>query len=153
MPEALVLGGGGVAGIAWITGLLAGYRRGSGRDSSADVIVGTSAALTVAAQLGGRLGLEELYAHQTEPKLQTPEIMVDVDLESFRDQIAAVVRNATAVQEMRRAVGNWALDAATVAGAGTLRGDRVAAAFARVARPFEDRRGGCRERGAAGLRQ
>jgi NTE family protein len=114
MPEALVLGGGGVAGIAWITGLLAGLADAGQDVTRADVIVGTSAGATVAAQLGGRLGLEELYARQIEPKLQTPEIMVDVDLESFRAQIAAVVRNASTIQEMRRAVGDWALDAATV---------------------------------------
>jgi NTE family protein len=82
--------------------------------TGADVIVGTSAGATVAAQLGSGLGLEELYARQTEPELQAAEIMVDVDLESFRAQIAAVLRNATTVADMRYEVGKSALGAATV---------------------------------------
>ena len=72
--RALVLGGGGVAGIAWITGLLLGLDE-SGQDATrAELIVGTSAGSTVAAQLGSGVGLEELYARQVEPALQTPEI-------------------------------------------------------------------------------
>ena len=114
MPDALVLGGGGVAGIAWITGLLSGLADAGQGATGADVIVGTSAGATVGAQLGSGLGLEELYARQTEPGLQAAEIMVDADLERFRAEIAVVVANATTVPEMRRAVGKWALAAATV---------------------------------------
>jgi len=114
MPEALVLGGGGVAGIAWITGLLAGLADAGQDVTAADVIVGTSAGATVAAQLGSGVALEELDARQTKPELQAAEIMVDVNLESFRDQVAVVLRNATTVPEMRRALGRWALGAATV---------------------------------------
>lgn len=114
MSEALVLGGGGVAGIAWITGLLAGLADAGQDVTRADVIVGTSAGATVAAQLGGRLDLEQLYARQTKPELQAPEIMVDVDLTSFRDQVTGVVQNALTIPEMRRALGTWALRAATV---------------------------------------
>jgi NTE family protein len=114
MSDALVLGGGGVAGIAWITGLLAGLADAGQDVSGAEVIVGTSAGATVAAQLGSGLGLPELYARQIDADLQAAEIMVDADLESFRAEIAAVVANATTVAEMRRAVGNWALSAASV---------------------------------------
>jgi NTE family protein len=114
MTEALVLGGGGVGGIAWITGLLAGLAD-AGRDvSGADVIVGTSAGSNVAAQLGSGLALEELYARQVELELQAAEIMVDLDLESFIAQIAAAVGHAPTIAKMRRAVGKFALDAATV---------------------------------------
>src|SRR5690242_1820250 len=61
--HALVIGGGGVAGIAWVTGLLAGLAE-AGQDvtGGADVIIGTSAGATVAAQLGSGLSLEELFA-------------------------------------------------------------------------------------------
>jgi NTE family protein len=114
MPEALVLGGGGVAGIAWITGCWPGLADAGQGATGADVIVGTSAGATVGAQLGSGLGLEKLYARQTEPELQAAEIMVAVDLESFRAQIAAVLANATTVPEIRRVVGEWALAAATV---------------------------------------
>ena len=114
MAEALVLGGGGVAGVSWMTGLLAGLAD-AGQDVTAvDTIVGTSAGSTVAAQLGSGLSLEELYARQTEPELQAAEIMADVDLESFGARIAELLRGATAVTEMRQAVGRFALEAATV---------------------------------------
>ncbi|MCW2760393.1 MAG: patatin [Marmoricola sp.] len=114
MTEALVLGGGGVAGISWITGLLAGLADVGQDVTGADLIVGTSAGSTVAAQLGSGLGLEALYARQTEPELQAAEIMADVDLESFGAQIAAMMRKATSVPELRRAVGKFALEAATL---------------------------------------
>jgi NTE family protein len=114
MTEALVLGGGGVAGIAWITGLLAGLAD-TGQDvMAADLIVGTSAGATVAAQLGSGVGLEELYARQAEPGLQTAEIMAEVNLGSFGAELAAVLQNATSMAELRRAAGRFALDAATV---------------------------------------
>lgn len=113
MTEALVLGGGGVAGIAWMTGLLAGLADAGQDVTRADLLVGTSAGATVAAQLG-RLSLAELFARQVEPELQSPEIMVDLDLESFGTEFAAVLRHATTLPEIRRAVGTYALDTATV---------------------------------------
>jgi len=114
MTEALVLAGGGVSGIAWMTGLLAGLADAGQDVTGVDVIVGTSAGSTVGAQLGSGLGLEGLYARQVVPELQAAEIMVDVDLESFAAEIAAVLQHATTVPEMRSAVGRFALDAATV---------------------------------------
>jgi NTE family protein len=114
MTEALVLAGGGVSGIAWMTGLLAGLADAGQDVTGVDVILGTSAGSTVAAQLGSGLGLEGLYARQVEPELQAAEIMANVDLESFATEIAAALQNATTVPEMRRAVGRFALDAATV---------------------------------------
>lgn len=115
MTEALVLGGGGVAGIAWLTGLLAGLADAGQDVSGADVIVGTSAGATVAAQLGSGLPLEELYARQTEPGLQAAEIMVDVDLATLGERIGGALRGATGIADMRRAAGRFALGAGTVA--------------------------------------
>lgn len=114
MTEALVLGGGGVAGIAWITGLLAGLADAGQDVTQADLIVGTSAGSTVAAQLGSGLSLEELYARQVEPERQAAEIMADLDLESFGTRVAAAMQGATTVPEIRRAAGRFALSAATV---------------------------------------
>jgi len=62
--RALVLGGGGITGIAWETGILAGLRD-SGVDlTSADLIVGTSAGSVVGTQITSGRTLEELYAVQ-----------------------------------------------------------------------------------------
>lgn len=114
MTEALVLGGGGVGGIAWITGLLAGLAD-AGRDvTGADVIVGTSAGSAVAAQLGSGLGLEELYARQVEPALQAHEIMAEMDLEAFAAELGLVMGSGATVPQLRRAMGKFALGVKTV---------------------------------------
>jgi NTE family protein len=58
MTEALVLGGGGVAGIAWITGLLTGLADAGQDVTGADVIVGTRAGTGTADRLEHGLKLE-----------------------------------------------------------------------------------------------
>lgn len=64
---ALVLGGGGVTGIGWELGVLAGLA-GAGVDlSTADLVVGTSAGSVVGAQLTSGTPVEELYATQLAP--------------------------------------------------------------------------------------
>jgi NTE family protein len=64
--KALVLGGGGVTGIAWELGLLAGLAQ-IGLDLTApDLVVGTSAGSVVGAQLLSGTAIEELYAEQLE---------------------------------------------------------------------------------------
>ncbi len=61
---ALVLGGGGITGIAWEIGLLHGLQ-GAGVDlTDADTVVGTSAGSVVGAQLTSGTPLEQLYATQ-----------------------------------------------------------------------------------------
>jgi NTE family protein len=61
---ALVLGGGGVTGIAWETGLLAGLAEAGIDLTSADLVVGTSAGSVVGAQILSGVSLEDLYAAQ-----------------------------------------------------------------------------------------
>jgi NTE family protein len=62
--RALVLGGGGVTGIAWETGLLAGLAEAGIDLASADVVVGTSAGSVVGAQITSGPALKDLYATQ-----------------------------------------------------------------------------------------
>ena len=64
---ALVLGGGGITGIAWEIGLLAGLADAGVDLSSADLVVGTSAGSVVGAQLTSGADVEMLYARQLEP--------------------------------------------------------------------------------------
>ncbi|QBI52517.1 patatin-like phospholipase family protein [Streptomonospora litoralis] len=67
MGRALVLGGGGITGIAWELGMLAGLQE-SGTDlTGADTVVGTSAGSIVGAQLTSGTPLEELYTRQLRP--------------------------------------------------------------------------------------
>ena len=114
MTEALVLGGGGVAGIAWMTGLLAGLADAGQDVTGADLLVGTSAGANVAAQLGSGLSLDELYARQVDPARQVAEISSDVDLETFGAELASLLGRVSSIPEMRRAVGRYALETATV---------------------------------------
>lgn len=62
--RALVLGGGGVTGIAWETGLLDGLAEAGVDLTSADVVVGTSAGSVVGAQILSGVTLKDLYAAQ-----------------------------------------------------------------------------------------
>ncbi len=112
--HALVLGGGGVAGIAWITGLLFGLSEEGVDLRSAELILGTSAGAAVAAQLGCSLSLEELYRRQVDPALQTREITPDPRL--LEQLLAAFPTVATPYDrvELTRKVGEWALQAPTV---------------------------------------
>ncbi len=64
---ALVLGGGGITGIAWEIGLLHGLAEHGVDLTDADVVVGTSAGSVVGAQITTGQPLPELYAEQLAP--------------------------------------------------------------------------------------
>ncbi len=67
MARALVLGGGGVTGVAWELGILAGLADAGADLTDADLFVGTSAGSVVAAQVTGGFPLEQLYQRQLTP--------------------------------------------------------------------------------------
>ncbi|WP_406044726.1 patatin-like phospholipase family protein [Micromonospora sp. NBC_00898] len=67
MRRALVLGGGGVTGVAWELGLLAGLASRGVELAAADLVVGTSAGSVVGAQVCSGVPVEELYAAQLRP--------------------------------------------------------------------------------------
>ncbi|MCW2735596.1 patatin-like phospholipase family protein [Nocardioides sp.] len=64
---ALVLGGGGITGIAWELGILAGLADAGVDLTDADVVVGTSAGSVVGAQVTNGIPLADLYAAQLQP--------------------------------------------------------------------------------------
>ena len=111
----LVLGGGGVAGIAWMTGLLAGLAD-AGQDvtGGVDLVIGTSAGATVAAQLGSGLSLDELFARQVDPALAARELMVELDLVKFGADLQPYLDGAASPGDLLRRFGRFALDATTV---------------------------------------
>lgn len=65
--RALVLGGGGITGIAWEIGVLAGLAAAGVDLDAADVIVGTSAGSVVGALVASGVAVEDLYASQLVP--------------------------------------------------------------------------------------
>lgn len=81
--RALVLGGGGVAGIAWETGVLTGLADGGVDVTGADLVVGTSAGSTVAAQITSGVSLEDLFARQVEPAGGSGELTAPFNLASL----------------------------------------------------------------------
>jgi NTE family protein len=130
MSGALILAGGGLAGIAWEIGVLAGI-------SDADpalyaaitapevTYVGTSAGSAVASQLAGGATIEELFAQQIAE--ETAELGAEIDLVEFSATMASLVEGATTAAEARRRIGRFALDADTVSSA-----DRRAVIAARL---------------------
>jgi NTE family protein len=112
--HALVLGGGGVAGIAWMTGLLAGLAQAGDDLTEAELLIGTSAGATVAAQVGSGLALEQLFARQTEPALQSAELVAELDLTELGARIAGYLAGATTQEQILRQIGAYALAAQTV---------------------------------------
>jgi NTE family protein len=112
--HALVLGGGGVAGIAWMTGLLAGLADAGQDVTGADLIIGTSAGSAVAAQIGSGLSLEALFARQVDPALQARELPAQLDLDKVAADWTEFVAGATSFEEALRLVGAYALAADTV---------------------------------------
>ncbi|MDP5182365.1 patatin-like phospholipase family protein [Blastococcus sp. BMG 814] len=111
---ALVLGGGGITGIAWEIGVLAGLAEAGVDLTGADLVVGTSAGSVVGAQLTSGAPLEELYARQLEPPAQA-KVARMTRSNLARYAWAMLVSRGRDV-EFRRRVGTLAL-AAEKAGA------------------------------------
>ncbi len=112
----LVLGGGGLAGISWETGLLHGLAE-TGLDlpGTADHVLGTSAGATVAGQLASGLPLAELYRRQADPTAQNHEIVPPAEaVAALFETFHGLLTEITDPDELRRRVGAFALAADTV---------------------------------------
>jgi NTE family protein len=112
--RALVLGGGGVAGIAWTTGLLFGLSEHGVDLRTAGLIVGTSAGSAVAAQLGSALSPSDLFNRQVEPAQQTRELAPNAQLFELFERALLTANSARNRGEHIRHIGRWALEAPTV---------------------------------------
>lgn len=113
MTNALVLAGGGVTGVAWETGVLLGLLE-SGTDfvSGIDLVVGTSAGSTVAAQILSGVPLDQLFARQVSDA--HGEISPRIDLELLARIFGDMANGGTTTDEQRARVGQLALDADTL---------------------------------------
>jgi NTE family protein len=138
VTNALVLAGGGVAGIAWELGVLRGIADEdpelAARLIAADLVLGTSAGSSVAAQITSGTPLADLYDAQL--RAETAEIEVDVDFEDMLRRYAAAIGGPDDADEapdpieMRRRMGALALATPTIA-----EPVRRAAIAARLPRP------------------
>ena len=110
--RALVLAGGGLAGIAWEVGVLAGIRDGWAGfgailDDPETSFVGTSAGSVVATQVAGGESLDDLYAGQLAE--ESSELGAEMDVVAFQTMIAQAIEGATSPADARRRVGAVAL--------------------------------------------
>jgi NTE family protein len=117
-PWALVLGGGGLAGIAWETGVLHALTERGLDVRSAARIVGTSAGATVAAQLDSGAPIAELFARQVDPAKHTreltPEGITVAELMELWATLATEAAESGDMTQLPLRIGEMALNAKTV---------------------------------------
>jgi NTE family protein len=108
--RALVLGGGGLTGIGWEWGILAGLAEAGVDLSDADLVIGTSAGSVVGAQLATGLDVEERYQAQLVPP--DGELAATLGAKMMLRYALAMV-GPRAPQEVRKRLGRLALRAKT----------------------------------------
>ncbi len=108
--RALVLGGGGVAGVAWELGILMGLYDSGVDVRDADLIIGTSAGSVVGAQISSGTDLETIFTSQLTPVEETKERKVEFDpvqmMEAFRQAVTGAGTDPIAI---RARIGAYAL--------------------------------------------
>lgn len=114
--SALVLAGGGVAGIAWETGFLLGLLDEAPALvqrllTHSTTLVGTSAGSTVAAQISSGNSLQGLFDRQI--AAPTTELSATIDLAQLGGMIADATDNAASAVQVRQRLGTLALTADT----------------------------------------
>jgi NTE family protein len=116
--RALVLGGGGVTGIAWELGVLFGLREAGVDLTEADLVVGTSAGSAVGAQITSGADLDGLYAREVNSGRRTStstEKQVELNVDGLMAAFAGAAAGVRSATELRARIGRLALDADTVA--------------------------------------
>lgn len=114
--RALVLGGGGSTGNAWLIGVIAGLFEAGLDVTDADLVIGTSAGSTAAAQITGAPPIELLAAIlAAAPQQQTAPMGSDGGRVSIRpvtdhmERTSAIIAAAEDAADMRRRMGAAAL--------------------------------------------
>jgi len=108
---ALVLGGGGVTGVAWEIGVLSGLAAAGLDLTNADTVIGTSAGSLVAAQVMSGASLDDLYEAQLAPRAGEVAAKMGV---RFYATMAAMLLSSRDPQRFRQRIGARALAATTV---------------------------------------
>ncbi|MEU1202598.1 patatin-like phospholipase family protein [Streptomyces sp. NPDC005813] len=121
MSTALVLGGGGVTGIAWELGVLQALQEAGVDLTGADLVVGTSAGSVVAVQATSGIGLHRLLADQLAPAGTSQEVKAVFDPEDTSAALTKLTEGAHDERETRARIGAMALAAHTVSEAQRMR--------------------------------
>lgn len=118
--RALVLGGGGSAGNAWLVGVIAGLSDGGLDVTEADLVVGTSAGATAAAQIAGASPTALLTAILDAPAPQRIDpVRPDGRTASWTNHLErtnAIIAASADLADMRRRAGADAIELAAAGG-------------------------------------
>jgi NTE family protein len=119
--RALVLGGGGSASNAWLIGVIAGLNDGGLNVTEADLVIGTSAGATAAAQIAGASPADLLAAILDAPTPQrSAPVRPDGRTAVWMSQLErtnAIIADSSDLADMRRRAGADALELAAAGGA------------------------------------
>ena len=135
---ALVLGGGGAAGNAWEIGIIAGLAE-AGLDltEAADLVVGTSAGATAAAQVRSGIPAAELLAsvlsEPVRPVGQNRERPPSPPMATVFERMRTIGAAATSAADLQRAMGAFGLESDSILGPAAA-GQRRAMVAARLPR-------------------
>jgi NTE family protein len=135
---ALVLGGGGAAGNAWEIGVIAGLAdAGIDMTKAADLVVGTSAGATAAAQVRSGIPAAELLAAVLSPPIRPAgpnrERLPSLPMATVFERMRAIGVAATSAADLQRAMGAFGLESDSILGPAA--GQRRAVVAARLPRP------------------
>ena len=120
---ALVLGGGGAAGNAWEIGVIAGLAEaGLDMTQAADLVVGTSAGATAAAEVRSGIPPAELLASVLSPPVQPPgqnrELPPSLPMATVFERMRAIGAAASSAADLQRAMGVFGLESDSILGPG-----------------------------------
>src|SRR6202167_153182 len=135
---ALVLGGGGAAGNAWLIGIVAGLAEaGLDMTKAADLVVGTSAGATAAAQVRSGIPPAELLTSvlspPTQPVGQDRERPPSLPMTTVCSRMRASSAAAASAAALHRAMGAFVDESDSILGPAA--GQRRATVAARLPRP------------------
>jgi NTE family protein len=140
---ALVLGGGGAAGNAWLIGVIAGLAE-AGLDltKAADLVVGTSSGATAAAHVRSGIPPAELFASVLSEPVQSvgqsrerpPSLPPSLPMATVFERMRAISAAAASAADLQRAMGAFGLESDSILGPAAA-GQRRALVAARLPRP------------------
>jgi NTE family protein len=135
---ALVLGGGGAAGNAWLIGIIAGLAEaGVDMTEAADLVVGTSAGATAAAQVRSGIPPAELLASvlaaPVQPVGHSRDRPPSLPMPTVFERMRAIGAAAASAADLRRGMGAFGLESDAILGPAA--GPRRAMVAARLPRP------------------
>ena len=118
---ALVLGGGGAAGNAWLIGIIAGLAEaGLDMTEAADLVIGTSSGATAAAQVRSGIPPAELLTSVLSPPVQPVgqkrEQPPSPPMATVFERMRAIGAAATSAADLRRAMGAFGLESDAILG-------------------------------------